>query len=115
MRAGDAELRRAERQAIESAVAQVFGVFETDLRLATRGRVNVAFARQVAMYLAHVGRGLTLTEVGRMFERDRTTVAYACALIEDRRDEELFDRVLELLERITAELGTRHGGRPTGN
>jgi chromosomal replication initiation ATPase DnaA len=58
----------------------------------------VAFARQVAMYLAHVGGGLCLSEVGRLFARDRTTVAHACALVEDRRDDPDFDRCLSFLE-----------------
>lgn len=86
------------REAIEHAVGQVFGIAGRDLRRATRGRARVALARQVAMYLAHVGCGLSLTETGRLFDRDRTTVAHACGVIEDRRDDPLFDRVLDLLE-----------------
>jgi chromosomal replication initiation ATPase DnaA len=73
-------------------------VASTDLRGSTRGRAKVALARQVAMYLAHVGCGLSLTETGRLFGRDRTTVAHACGVIEDRRDDPLFDRALDLLE-----------------
>jgi len=88
----------ARREAIERAVIQVFGVAGDELRRASRGRANVALARQVAMYLAHVGCGLSLTEAGRLFERDRTTVAHACGVIEDRRDDPLFDRALDLLE-----------------
>ena len=90
--------RRFPRDAIEQAVSQVFGVAGKDLRRATRGRAGVALARQVAMYLAHVGCGLSLTETGRLFDRDRTTVAHACGVIEDRRDDPHFDRVLDLLE-----------------
>ena len=62
------------RWAIESAVAAVFEVGIEELRAPTRGSARAAFARQVAMYLAHVGCGVSLTEVGRLFERDRTTV-----------------------------------------
>ncbi|MDX2288572.1 MAG: helix-turn-helix domain-containing protein [Hyphomicrobiaceae bacterium] len=102
--------RTQQRAAIESAVAQVFAVAEGDLRRPTRGRARVAFARQVAMYLAHVACGMSLTEVGRIFERDRTTVAYACGLVEDRRDDPLIDRTLELLEWIVAELIERRCG-----
>lgn len=50
------------------------------------------------MYIAHVGCGLSLTQTGRLFDRDRTTVAHACGVIEDRRDDPMFDRVLDLLE-----------------
>lgn len=93
--AGRSEL---SREAIEYAVGQVFGIAGRDLRRSTRGRARVALARQVAMYIAHVGCGLSLTETGRLFERDRTTVAHACGVIEDRRDDPLFDRVLDLIE-----------------
>ena len=95
------------RAAIEHAVTQVFGIAGHDLRRATRGRANVALARQVAMYLAHVGCGMSLTETGRLFERDRTTVAHACGIIEDRRDDPLFDRALDLLEWAVPALATR--------
>jgi chromosomal replication initiation ATPase DnaA len=83
---------------MEAAVARVFGVEHGELCRATRGRAPVALARQVAMYVAHVACGMTLTEVGQLFDRDRTTVAHACAVVEDRRDDPIFDRVLELLE-----------------
>jgi chromosomal replication initiation ATPase DnaA len=95
------------RAAIEHAVTQVFGIAGHDLRRATRGRAKVALARQVAMYLAHVGCGLSLTETGRLFDRDRTTVAHACGIIEDRRDDPLFDRALDLLEWAVPALATR--------
>jgi hypothetical protein len=80
------------RRIIEQAVSPAFHVVRDELWTATRGSPSTAFARQVAMYLAHVGCGLTLTEVGRLFARDRTTVAHACSLVEDRREEPPFDR-----------------------
>lgn len=92
---------KARRCVIEIAVSQVFGVALIELRGVTRGRAKVALARQAAMYLAHVVCGMSLTQVGRIFDRDRTTVAHACGLIEDRRDEPCFDRVIELLEHVT--------------
>ena len=91
-------------QPIGIAVAQVFGVDAAALDGGTRGRAEVALARQAAMYLAHVACEKTLTEVGRMFARDRTTVAHACAVIEDRRDDPMFDRVIELLELVVRAL-----------
>ena len=87
------------RQFIDHAVCRVFEVKHCDLRRDSRGRANVAFARQVAMYLAHVSCGLSLTDVGALFERDRTTVAYACGAVEDRRDDAILDRILDLLDR----------------
>jgi hypothetical protein len=49
------------------------------------------------MYLAHVAFRLSLTEVGELFGRDRTTVAHACGVIEDLRDDEIIDRALTVL------------------
>jgi chromosomal replication initiation ATPase DnaA len=86
------------RRLLEHAVATPFAVARTALWRPTRGSPAEAFARQVAMYLAHVGLGLTFTTVGRLFGRDRRTVAHACALVEDCRDAAAFDRTLDLLE-----------------
>lgn len=101
------------RCVIEGAIGDVFGVAKADLCRQSRGKAPVALARQVAMYLAHVACGLTLTDVGQVFARDRTTVAHACAVIEDRRDDPVFDRALELMEWIIPSLvGTRLHAHP---
>src|SRR5262245_48956903 len=92
-------VRSRVRRLIEPAVAAVFEVEVEDLSAPTRRSAEAAFARQVAMYLAHVVCGLSLTEVGLIFARDRTTVAHACELIEDRRDEPELDARLQHLER----------------
>ncbi len=88
----------AIKEAIERTISSVFGVSSADLQTSNRGRAQIAFARQTAMYLAHVACELSLSEVGRLFGRDRTTVAHACHRVEDCRDDPLFDRTLELLE-----------------
>jgi chromosomal replication initiation ATPase DnaA len=88
------------RRILEQAVTAAFDVGRADLWAQTRGSPATAFARQVAMYLAHVVCGLTLTEVGHLFARDRTTVAHACCVVEDRREDAPFDRALELLEGV---------------
>lgn len=93
----DPGLRRQSRHAIEIAVQHVFGVDHSALAHVNRGIARHAMARQVAMYLAHVACGLTLTDAGLLFNRDRTTVAHACVLVEDRRDDAVFDRALDLL------------------
>ena len=64
--------RASVRQAIDPPVAAVFDVEIGDLRALTRCSPRAAFARQVAMYLAHVVCGLSLTEIGALFQRDRT-------------------------------------------
>ena len=88
------------RVLIEDIVANVFSVEPEQLRRSTRGRAKIALARQVGMYIAHVGYGMSLTEVGRLFDRDRTTVAHACGVVEVRRDDPDFDEAVVLLELI---------------
>jgi chromosomal replication initiation ATPase DnaA len=99
------------RLTLDQAVLRVFMIGSSDLWSNTRGRPRVAFARQVAMYLAHVGFGLSLTRVGEVFARDRTTVAHACSRVEDLRDDPAFDRSIELLESVVRILapGAPHG------
>lgn len=89
---------------IEDAVAQVFGIDPPELRKLTRGRAPVALARQVAMYVTHIVFSLPMVDTGRLFGRDRTTVAHACGVVEDMRDDPVFDRVIELLEGIVPAL-----------
>lgn len=105
----------AGRALIEGVVAQAFGVEARDLRRTTRGRARVALARQAAMYLAHTGFGLNLTNAGELFSRDRTTVAYACAVIEDRRDDPVFDRTMDLLAGIVTVLADRSAASSEGS
>jgi chromosomal replication initiation ATPase DnaA len=83
---------------VETLVAAALGIGLSELRARSRGRAAAAFARQTAMYLAHVHFGLSLSQVGRTFGRDRTTVAHACARVEDCRDDPKFERILALLE-----------------
>jgi chromosomal replication initiation ATPase DnaA len=83
---------------IESLVSTAFGIPIAELRAEKRGRASAAFARQAAMYLAHVHLGLSLSAVGASFGRDRTTVAHACACVEDCRDDPKFERILSHLE-----------------
>ncbi len=102
------------RKVIDPAVALIFEVEPLDLGAATRRSPRVAFARQVSMYLAHVVCGLSMTEVGALFARDRTTVAHACEVVEDRRDDPDLDGRLERLEcAISALMGALawHGRR----
>lgn len=52
-----------------AVVSQVFAVPPADLLRTTRGRAGVALARQIAMYLAHVVGGQTLTDIGAHFSQ----------------------------------------------
>jgi hypothetical protein len=64
----------------------------------SRGDAPLAFERQVAMYLGHIGCGLSLTEAGHLYGRNRTTAAHACCVVEARRDDRRFDFLMDLLE-----------------
>lgn len=100
----------------EAAVSGAMSLPVGALR-AGRGTRRIAFARQLAMYLTHVGFALSLTEVGVCFERDRTTVRHACALVEDRRDQPAFDFAVSALEAGLAHLafGLQLGFGPEGS
>ena len=97
---------------MEAATAAVFAVPVDELRAPSRRAPAVAFARQCAMYLAHVVLGLRYSEIGRLFRRDRTTAAYACALVEERRDDPAIDRMLHTLEDLCRRSRARHPRRP---
>ena len=95
---GTARCPQGAAAAISAAVAAAFTVPLGELHHRSRRRAALALARQSAMYLAHVTLGLTFAEVGRVFGRDRTTAAYACRKIEDRRTSVGLDTALAELE-----------------
>ena len=105
--------RRSRRSAqhlcdvVALATAAAFAVPVRELFATSRRSPAAAFARQSAMYLAHVAFGLSYSEVGRAFGRDRTTAAHACRLIEDRRDEPPVDALLGALEHACGALRRR--------
>lgn len=90
-------------------LAALFGVSGRELRSPGRCGRPVARVRQVGMYVAHVTLGLNMTQVGRGFGRDRSTVLHACHLVEDMRDEVEFDHVVGAVERIAAAAFSRYG------
>lgn len=94
----------------DRAVAQILdlvgatrGVTRAELLSRRRCSNEVARARQLAMYLVHTLLGWTYLEVGHLFGRDRTTVSYACARIEDQReDRSPFECEVEAIESAVA-------------
>ena len=85
---------------VAACVAFDYGLDAAEFESALRGSRRLAFARQIAMYLAHVGFGLNFESVGYAFGRDRTTVAHACRVVEDGRDDIWFDCRVATLELI---------------
>lgn len=85
---------------VATLIAQEKSIAKPLLFNRSRCRLDTARARQLAMYLMHVVMGQSLTAVGEAFGRDRTTVSYACALIEDMRDDTHFDAEVSRLEAV---------------
>ena len=105
----DGDLSSASRRDIGCSlcrrlVSVSFAVPLEELEARTRCQADVAFARQIAMYLAHTTLRLLMTEVGLGFGRDRTTVAHACAVVEDRRDDKAFDALMIQLEDLLGQM-----------
>lgn len=95
-RVGD---RAAARLAADVA-SYALGVPVAQILDGRRGPAEVAFARQVAIYLCHVGFELSLGRIAAAFDRDRSTIAHACHAIEDRREDAHFDLWIGGLEAV---------------
>jgi chromosomal replication initiator protein len=68
---------------IQATVADSYGIARDRMKSAARDR-PVAWPRQIAMYLARELTGFSLPSIGRMFNRDHTTVMYAIRQVEAR-------------------------------
>lgn len=101
----ESHIRNLQRANIaQNLCAAAFGVSHARLGVQTRGNAQTALARQLAMYLAHVGFEMSLAQTAIAFGRDRSTVAYACHRIEDLREDEAFDRWVAELEAMVHDL-----------
>ena len=101
LRPGGAAARRTVEE-IQEKTCEAFGVSLEALRSSSRA-ASVAWARQVAMYLARELTEETLPAIGRAFGRNHTTVMHACRRTADRiaTDREAYEAV----HRLTRELG----------
>jgi len=72
-----------------------------DRVLTRRDRRRAAcHARQISMYVCHVALRVPQADVAFAFGRDRSTVGHACQVVEDRRDDPVFDNFVAAVERI---------------
>lgn len=90
-------------------IAAKTGLTEAQIFARTRGTLEVARARQVAMYLMHTSLSLPYVEVAQALERDRTTVSHACKQIEDQRDDGALNAMLCEMEGILELIGPLAG------
>lgn len=97
-----AALARDAVRLAQQAVAYASGQCIEEIAAPTRRSRHAALARQIAMYLAHVALGLNFVQIAGAAGRDRTTVAHACRVVEDRRDDPDFDALLDRLEAFLA-------------
>ena len=91
-----AEDRPRAELAVSIAGAAI-GATREDVIGSSRG-YRAELARQVAMYLLHVGGGISLGRTAAAFGRDRSTVAHAVRALELRRDQPEFDTWMQALE-----------------
>lgn len=85
-------------EAIQKAVCEYFGLKIQDLKSRRRTK-DLAYARQIAMYLSRNYTNLSLSEIGSTFGgKDHATVIYACKQIEEKRIiEEKINKAVEVI------------------
>ncbi len=96
-----AESLSIEPETIVHIVAQHYGITREQLK-GKRRTASVALPRQMAMSLMRRQTTLSLSEIGRFFDRDHTTVIHACDKIERLKvtDRQMRDTVERLAETI---------------
>lgn len=102
---GEIVLSKELLESIVGIVAREFGVTTDDVFARTRVP-QIALARQVSMYLLRE-MGLSSLDVGYLFERDHTTVLYACEHVGEQEKND--GKLIRALENIRAELSTLLG------
>ena len=87
---------------IENVVSDYYGISVNELHTKNRSR-NIAYPRQIAMYLSRELTGTSLPQIGNHFGgRDHTTVLHAYEKIKGDREKDsaLDKRIIELTELI---------------
>ena len=80
--------RSMSTQLISELVSSQFKVSLTDLQSKSRKK-SIAFPRQVAMYLSRKHTEETLVDIGKLFNRDHSTVMHAIKVVSDLRRRDL--------------------------
>lgn len=88
---------------IIEAVSKYYKISTKDIISPTR-KSNIAFPRQIAMYICRIKTSNSLPMIGKYFaDRDHTTVMYACEKVAERikSDKEVENDINELLKKLT--------------
>ena len=88
----------ARAHLIVSTVSLEFAVPEAGILSHLKGSSEISYSRQIAMYLMHCIFGTTKTRIAEVFGRHFSTVSHACKVIEENRDDPVFDSKLISLE-----------------
>jgi chromosomal replication initiator protein len=103
-RMDDQQLRERTIRQIQDAVAEMFGLSTEELTTESRSR-DVAYPRQIAMYLAKQLTDASLPEIGREFGgKHQTTVMHSIAKIHQLRatDAGVNKAIETLLEKLAS-------------
>ncbi len=99
---GQAAIEQISIEQVSKAVSQHLNVVESKLYGKSR-QMEIALARQVAMFLSRELTQSSLVTIGRHFgKRDHSTVIHACKTIEDKIKSD--NNVNMLINKIKAEL-----------
>lgn len=88
---------------IRLIVSELFDLYEDRLHTSfviKDSHTRQAHIRHVAIYLSNVAFGISMRRLATAFNHNRSTIAYACKTVEERRDELRYDRFLEIAERV---------------
>lgn len=88
---------------IIETVAKYYNITTKDIISPTR-KSNIAFPRQIAMYISRVKTNSSLPTIGKYFaDRDHTTVLYACDKVAEKikTDKELENDINTLLDKLS--------------
>jgi chromosomal replication initiation ATPase DnaA len=97
--------RAADRERTQLVVLMVAWAFNMPPARVMDGSGKAErLARGIAVYVARTVYDMSLSRLAFAFGRDRSSIASACELIEDRRDDPAFDRWMEALERAAASM-----------
>ncbi len=75
-------------EGIQKAVAEHFDIRVSDL-VGPKRPQNIAWPRQVAMYLARTMTSQSFPVIGDAFSRNHATIVHACQLVEQRQTEDI--------------------------
>ncbi len=87
---------------IQKQICEYYGLKLQDIKARKRTR-DIAFPRQIAMYLSKTLTDSSLSEIGKNFGgKDHSTVIHSCKLIDERRkkDEEFDKKIDYLIKKI---------------